>query len=116
MGTLKMPRIVICASGVITSAASSARLTQRTALRTALSNGMPGARSLHAANLVDVATPVGKVLVDLREHRGTERIDVETVLLLDEHHAFGFQVLAVLRGGVAIPVQRLLPDLDHRVL
>ena len=33
IGTLKTPRIVICARGVITTAASSARLAQRTAVR-----------------------------------------------------------------------------------
>src|SRR5512141_2356742 len=104
-----MPRIMICASGVITSAASSSRLIQRTAARIdARSKPIEGSRPLlHRADLLDVARPLRKVLVHLREHRLAERLDVEAVLLLDEHHALGLEVLPVLGIRVAVPVDRL---------
>src|SRR5258708_957969 len=105
---LNTPRIRICASGVMISAASNARLIQRTTARIAVrsrfivglraaatrrTRDAPAARALfHGADLLDVAGPFGKVLVDLRQHGLLERGDVEPVLFLDEHHALRFEV------------------------
>src|SRR5258705_3625660 len=108
-GTLNAPRMVICASGVTTSAARRTRLVLLTAL-------LRKSNLLHGPDLLDVLSPFGEVLVHLREHRLPEALDVEAVLLLDEHHALFLEVLAVLGRGLAVPVERLPADLDHRVL
>src|SRR6187200_3263904 len=126
IGTLKRPRIVICASGVITSAASRARLVQRTPVRSTRSGDIRDSllahprpahepSLFHRPDLLDISAPVGKILVDLRQHGGAEGIDVQTVLFLDEYHTLALQLLAILGGRLAIPVERLLSDLDHRV-
>src|SRR5688500_3274463 len=105
-GTLNTPRMVICASGVTTSAARRTKLALLTAFLTS-------SNLLYGLDLLDVLAPLREVLVHLREHRLAEALDVETVLLLDEHHALRLEVLAVLGGGLAVPVHRLLADLDH---
>src|SRR5688572_28455549 len=108
-GTLNTPRIVICASGVTMSAARRTRLARLTAVLTR-------SNLLDRADLLDVLAPLGEVLVHLREHRLPEDLHVEAVLLLDEDHALRLEVPAVLGRGVAVPVERHLADLDHRVL
>src|SRR5687768_3821293 len=110
-GTLNTPRIVICASGVTTSAARRTKLARLTAFLK--SSKLRDGSLFHGPNLLDVLAPLREVLVHLGEHRLAEALDVETVLLLDEHHALRLEVLAVLGGGLAVPVHRLLADLDH---
>src|SRR5688500_11258529 len=107
-GTLNTPRIVICASGVTTSAARRTKLALLTALLISSNRLL-----LNGSDLLDVLAPLREVLVDLREHRLAEALDVEAVLLLDEHHALRLEILAVLGGGLAVPVHGLLADLDH---
>src|SRR6188768_1806731 len=101
--------MVICASGVTTSAARRTKLARLTALRIS-------SKLLYGADLLDVLAPLGEVLVHLREHRLAEALDVQAVLLLDEDHALRFELLAVLVGGLAVPVDGLLADLDHGAL
>src|SRR5215212_2616281 len=108
-GTLNTPRMVICASGVTISAARRTRLALLTAVLTHF-------KLLDGPDLLDVLAPFGEVLVHLGEHRLPEALDVEAVLLADEDHALGLEVLAVLGRGVAVPVERFPADLDHRVL
>src|SRR3954462_11419942 len=108
-GTLNTPRIVICASGVTISAARRTRLTLRTAI-------LISSKLFDGPDLLDVLAPLREVLVHLRQHRLPEAGDVEAVLFLDEHHALRLEVLAVFRGGLAVPVERLPAHLDHRVL
>src|SRR6185503_1341130 len=110
-GTLNTPRMVICASGVTTSAARRTRLALLTADLT--SSKLRHGALFHCPNLLDVLAPLGEVLVHLREHRLAEALDVEPVLLLDEHHALGLELLAVLAEGLAVPVERLPADFDH---
>src|SRR5688572_31774390 len=105
-GTLNTPRIVICASGVTTSAARRTKLALLTAF-------LISSNLLDGLDLLDVLAPLREVLVHLREHRLAEALDVKTVLLLDEHHALRLEVLPVLGGGLAVPVHRLLADLEH---
>src|SRR6187402_2075658 len=101
--------MVICASGVRTSAARRTKLARLTAFRNS-------SKLLYGPDLLDVLAPLGEVLVHLRQHRLAEALDVEPVLLLDEHHALGLELLAVLAEGLAVPVERLLADLDHGAL
>src|SRR5688500_11572686 len=113
--------MTICASGVTISNASSTRLTARTPARTAFRTGSTRKtplrrRLLHRLDLRDVVLPLREILVHLREHRLLECAQVEPVLLLDEHHPLGLEVLAVLGGRLAIPVERLAAHLGHHVL
>src|SRR4051812_9853985 len=107
-GTLNTPRIVICASGVTMSAARRTTLALLTAALTR-------SKLFDRADLLDVLAPLGEVLVHLREDRLAKAVDVQAVLLLDEDHALRLEVLAVPGGAVAVPVERLPADLDHRV-
>src|SRR5688572_4304052 len=108
-GTLNTPRIVICASGVTTSAARRTKLAHLTAFLTS-------SNLFYGADLLDVLAPLGEVLVHLREHRLAEALDIEAVLRLDKDHALPLEFLSVLAEGLAVPVEGLAADLDHRAL
>src|SRR3954465_10178835 len=68
-GTLNTPRMGICASGVMMSAARRTKLALLTAV-------LMNPKLFHGANLLDVFAPLGEVLVHLREHRFAEAFHV----------------------------------------